>query len=123
MVWMTLVGHKVWVVSELQDSVDNAFWDSYNLALDETEMALPTVHTILAKKQFLRYESSALPDMEKVECMVRKSDDRYQTQGPNDKSFLQDPLTKSLLLLFAANNELDSVIMDEIAAEEQEKCK
>lgn len=59
----------------------------------------------------------------KVECMVRKSDDRYQTQGPNDKSFLQDPLTKTLLSLFAANNELDSVIMDEIAAEEQEQLQ
>ena len=126
MVLVTLVGHKVWIVGELQDSVDNianAFWDSYNLALDETEMALPTVHAILAKKQFLRYESSALPDMEnlKVKCMVRELDDRHQTQGLNDESFLQDPLTKSLLSLFAANNELDSVIMDEIAAEEQEQ--
>lgn len=53
MVLVTLVGHKVWVVGEPQDSVDNianAFWDSYNLALDETEMALPTVHAILAKE-------------------------------------------------------------------------
>ena len=67
-------------MDELQDSVDsiaNAFWDSYNLALDETEMAPLTVHAILVKKQFLRYESSAIPDMEKAECMVRKSDDRY----------------------------------------------
>lgn len=119
---------KVWVVGELQDSADNianAFWDSLNLALDETEMALPTVHAILAKKPFLRYESPALPDMEnlKVECMVRKSDNRYQTQGPNDKEFLQDPLTKSLLSLFAANNELDSVVIDEFAAEEQEQLQ
>jgi hypothetical protein len=44
-VLMTLVGHKVWVVSELQDAVDNIanmFWDSYNLTLEKTKLEVGT---------------------------------------------------------------------------------
>lgn len=58
-VLMNLVGHKVWVVGEQQDAVDNianAFWVSYNLALEKTRQCMPNVHDMLKKKRYLRYE-------------------------------------------------------------------
>lgn len=55
--------------------------------------------------------------------MVRNSTEMYRTMGPDEHSFLQDPMAKSLLSLFAANSQLDEAMMEEVSYEEQERLR